>query len=361
MKTCLSLILSYITGCVWAQTDSVQKQLSLQAHTGFIIPHAADLRAISQSRPAGFELSYSRTNLRRAAYERCNCFARVGAYVNYYAFNNPAELGRTVGAGAFFEPLINYGKPIFFSVRATAGLAYVSRTFDAESNPRNTFFGAPLNGLMALSASTHVRLSEHLQGTVTASYNHISNGGTRQPNRGMNFPTLGVGLTYSLNAVPFPNPRQWTKPELASRFTMRLMPFASIRTLPRTDVFAERATWLWGITATAGYRLNRFNALTGGLEVVHDGFVREQARRDGLRPDAWQLALLGGYELWLGRYTFATHVGYNLHQPAIIPDGPVFQRYQLLYNLGPRIRVGVGLKARLNVAEGFDVRAGIGF
>ncbi len=361
MKTCLSLILSHIAVWSIAQTDSIQRQVAVQTHTGFIIPHAADLRAISQSRPVGVELSYSRTNLRREAYERCNCVARVGAYVNYYAFNNPAELGRTFGGGAFFEPLINYGKPIFFSVRASFGLAYVTRTFDAERNPRNTFFGAPLNGLLALSASTHVRLNEQLQATVTTSYNHISNGGTRQPNRGMNFPTIGIGLTYGLNSSPLPNPRQWTKPAFTTRFTMRLMPFASVRTLPRTNVFPEKATWLWGLTGTAGYRLNRFNALSGGLEVVHDGFVREQARRDGLRPDAWQLALLGGYELWLGRYTFATHVGYNLHQPAIIADGPVFQRYQLLYSLGPRVRVGVGLKARLNVAEGFDVRAGIGF
>lgn len=359
MKLLLSLLLSHLAIWARAQSDSVQKQFGAQVHTGFIIPHAADLRAISQTRPVGVELTYSRTALRRSAFERCNCFARIGAYANYYAFNNPAELGRTIGAGAFFEPLIRYDKPLFFSVRATIGIAYLTRYFDAETNPRNTFFGAPLNGLMALSASAHVQLGKQIQATATASYNHISNGGTRQPNRGMNFPTVGLGLTYIPRPLAYPNPRRWPKPALTNRFVARLTPFGTIRTLPQTDVFAEEATWLLGLTGTAGYRLNRFNALSGGLEVVHDGYAQEQSRREGLRPESWQVALLGGYELWLGRYVFATHVGWNVYQPAIVPDGRMFQRYQLLYTLQERYVLGVGLKAKLNVAEGFDVRLGV--
>ena len=352
------LLLSYL---LIAPADSVQKQIGVQTHTGFIIPHAPDLRAISQTRPVGLELTYSRTVLRQAAFERCNCFARVGAYVNYFAYNNPAELGRTMGAGAFFEPLINYGKPVFFSVRATAGLTYLTRTFDARTNPQNTFFGAPLNGLLALSASAHGRLSPHIQVTVSANYNHISNGGTRQPNRGMNFPTVSVGLTYIPKPVSFPDPRQWLKPTLTTRFIGRFMPFASIRTLPQTNAFPERAAWLLGLTATAGYRLNWFHALSGGVEVVSDGYVREQLQRASRTPERWQAALLGGYELWLGRYVFAAHLGWNAYQPAIITSGRVFQRYQLLYAIGPHIRLGVGLKSKLNVAEGFDVRVGVGF
>ena len=344
-----------------APTDSVQKQVSAQVHTGFIIPHAPDLRAISQSSPVGVTVEYSRVNLRRSAFERCNCFARIGAYTHYIAFNNPAELGRTVGVGAFFEPLIRYGKPVSFSVRVAGGLAYLTRFFDAETNPRNTFFGAALNGWLSVSAATRIRLSRYVQGSVSANYNHISNGGSRQPNRGMNFPTAAAGLIYTLRPLAFPDPRQWPRPLLTKHVAIRLMPFSSIRTLPQTGVFPERATWLLGLTATAGWRLSRFHALSGGTEIVSDGYIREQRRRDNRSPNGWQAALIGGYELWLGRYVFATHVGWNAYQPDSIPNGRVFQRYQLLYALSPHLRLGVGLKAKLNVAEGFDVRAGVEF
>ncbi len=354
----MSELLAALSG---TPADSVQKQISAQVHTGFIIPHAPDLQAISQSVPVGVTLEYSRINLRRSAFDRCNCFARVGGYANYVAFNNPAELGRSFSAGAFFEPLIRYGKPVSFSVRAMAGVAYLTRIFDPQTNPQNTFFGASLNGWLSVSAATHIRLSNHLQATVSANYNHISNGGSRQPNRGMNFPTASVGLIYTLRPMPFPDPKNWSKPILTKRFVVRLAPFSTVRTLPRTDLFPERATWLLGVTATAGWRLNRFHALSGGTEVVSDGYIREQRRRENLTPDGWQAALLSGYELWLGRYVFATHLGWNAYQPDSILGGRVFQRYQLLYAPTPRIRLGVGLKAKLNVAEGFDVRVGVEF
>lgn len=344
-----------------APADSVQEQIGVQVHTGFIIPHAPDLRELARSRPTGLELTYDRLVLRRRAYDNCHCFARVGAYASYFAYNNPAELGRTVGAGMFFEPLINAGKPVSFSVRATAGVTYLTRVFDAQTNPRNTFFGTPVNGLLALSARAHLRLNPHVQLTVGANYNHISNGGTRQPNRGMNFPTASAGLTYIPRPLSFPDTRPWTRPALTTRFMGRIMPFASIRTLPQTGTFPERATWLLGLTATAGYRLNRFHAVSGGMEFVSDGYVREQRRRTSQTPDRWQAALLGGYELWLGRYVFATHLGWNAYQPTGLSNGRVFQRYQLLYAAGPRLRLGIGLKAKLNVAEGFDIRAGVAF
>jgi hypothetical protein len=341
--------------------DSIRHHLGMQAYTGFIIPHAPDLKAISQSRPVGMELTYSRTALNRTAYERCNCFARIGTYLNYVAFNNRDELGRTVGLGGYFEPLIRYQNPLYFSVRATAGLSYISRVYNTESNPRNTFFSSPVSGLLALSVNAHYRLTQQVQVSATASYNHISNGGIRQPNRGMNFPTLGIGLLYIPESIPFPDPGRWVQPPLARRFTKRIMAFGSVRTLPESLNFPESAGWVWGFMATAGYRVSRFHAFTGGVEFTDDGYIREQLRRENKLANHRQLGLLGGYELWLGRYAFTTHLGWNIVQPAALRDGPVFQRYQLLYTVHSRYLVGVGLKARLNVAEGFELRMGVRF
>lgn len=342
-----------------APTDSVERQVGIRVQGGFIIPHAPDLKAISRTRPVGVELTYSRTMFSRAAYERCNCFARTGAYLNYVTFQNAAELGRTVGVGGYFEPLIRYRHRLYSSLRATAGLAYLTRVYDAETNPRNTFFGTPISGLLALSVNAHYRITSRLHLSATVGYNHISNGGIRQPNRGMNFPTVGLGATYLAKPVPFPDANGWPRPILSNRFVGRIVGFGSVRTLPRSGPFPERAAWLWGLTATAGYRVSRFHAFSGGLEFVNDGYVRQQLQRDNRIGDHHRLSLLGGYELGLGRYVFATHLGWNVRPPAAPTDGRVFQRYQLLYTLRNRYLLGIGLKARLNVAEGFELRAGV--
>jgi hypothetical protein len=339
-----------------------QVQLSIQPQVGFIIPHAADLRAISQSTPVGVTLEYSRTSLSRAAYERCNCFARIGTYLSYTAFNNPAELGRTYGAGAFFEPLIRpagrFGNRLFFSVRASAGLAWLTRVYNEQTNPRNTFFSAPLSGLLGLSAATHVRLSRHMEVSLWANYNHISNGGTRQPNRGMNFPTLGLGLTYLPQPQPFPDPTTWQSPRPQSHHTARLMAFGTVRVLPGEGTAQEQSTTLLGLTGTYGRRLSRFHAISGGLEVVRDGYMQASLQRQGQPGGAWLVSALAGYELWMGRYNFTAHLGGDLLRPDGFQAQRLFQRYQLLYTLGSSWQVGIGLKARLNVAEGFDVRLG---
>lgn len=362
MNTVL-MLLNFVAATDPAPPDSVGRQVGVRVQAGFIIPHAPDLRTISQTRPVGVELTYSRTALSRAAYERCHCFARVGAYVNYVTFHNPAELGRTYGMGGYFEPLIRYRQPLYFSLRATAGLTYLTRVYNAEINPRNAFFGTPLSGLLALSVSTQYRLTDRLHLSATVSYNHISNGGTRQPNRGMNFPAVGLGVTYVADPLPFPNASQWSRPALTNRFTKRIVAFGSVRMLSGAGLFPEQAAYLWGLTATAGYRFSRFHAVTGGLEIVDDGYLRGQLRRANVTANHRhrQLGLLGGYELWLGRYMFTTHLGWNVHQPAIPTDGRVFQRYQLLYTLQSRYLLGIGLKAKLNVAEGFDIRMGLQF
>lgn len=74
---------------------------------------------------------------------------------------------------------------------------------------------------------------------------------------------------------------------------------------PRTSAFSERAAWFWGLTVTAGHRVSRFRAISGGLKVVDDGYLREQRRRMNTAANNRGLSLPGGYELWLGRYVFS--------------------------------------------------------
>ena len=41
--------------------------------------------------------------------------------------------------------------------------------------------------------------------TASGNYNHISNGGLKQPNKGINYPTLALGLDYIPNPILIQN------------------------------------------------------------------------------------------------------------------------------------------------------------
>lgn len=358
------LILSYLSvTSLPAQPDSASRseQFTAQLHTGFIIPHSESIRALANTKPAGLELTYSRMALSRRAWDNCHCFARIGAYVHYISFSNPAVLGQTLGAGAYFEPLLWYRGRTTLTMRATAGLAYLTRVYDAQTNPQNLFFSMPLSGLLALGLNAYYPLTDCFQLLASVNYNHISNGGTRQPNKGMNFPTASLGLAYQPKRTILPDTRPWRSAPLDSRWVYRAVLFGTIKVMEATDRYPETPRTQWGTTLTTGYRINRFHAFSGGIEYLHDNAVRETIRRENQPDNFRQLALLAGYELWPGRYTFSIHMAYNAFRPGPNYADKIYQRYQLLYRVPNGLTLGIGLKADRQVADGFDVRLGYGF
>jgi hypothetical protein len=333
-------------------------RVGLAVQTGFIIPHSAELIPVARTRPVGFELSYDRLARSRRAFESCQCLARVGGYVNYLTFNNPVVLGETVGTGAYFEPLLLRRPNTTMSVRATIGVSYLTRIYDPVTNPINTFFSLPISAWLGLGLHVGQQLNPRWGLTAAANYNHISNGGTRQPNRGMNFPTILLGIHYRPRPAPLPDTRGWSAAPVQSRWMGSIVVGGSVRVLPPTDLLAQEAAPVWTLTVLGGYRLNRFHGLSAGVEFTDDGFVQGQLLRASKGHSYRQLGALAGYELRQGRYQFRAHLGINIRHPGPPFTERVFQRYQLLYRWTSGFTIGVGLKSQLQVAQGFDLRAG---
>ncbi|MFD1140478.1 acyloxyacyl hydrolase [Larkinella insperata] len=313
----------------------------------------------SRQTPIGLELTYSQVSLRRRAWENCRCFAQVGGYVNYLTFRNPIPLGRTAGAGLFFEPLINYSRRLYYSVRVLAGLTYLTRVYDPVSNPTNDHFSMPVSALIGSGFTAHYRLTQQWNLTLGAIYNHISNAGTRLPNQGMNIPIVAVGAQYQLSPAVLPDTREWGRAPLGRRWMSRALLMGSIRVLPKTDKKPEMALPVFGLNVVGGYRITRNHAFSAGFELVDDHYFKEQVITwtRGRVTDARQATVLAGYEFWQGRFIFTAHHGWNLIRP-IRYKPATYQRYNLLYQFPNRITAGMSVKAYGDNTKGFSVVAG---
>ncbi|AQG78789.1 hypothetical protein AWR27_05285 [Spirosoma montaniterrae] len=336
-----------------------ERQFSIKTLIGVSAPN--QVVPATGNLPLGVEINYSWTGLQRRAWEQCNCFARVGTYANYIGFGNPVALGRTAGAGLFFEPLIRYGHRTYFSVRASVGLTYVTRIYDPITNPTNRHVSLPVSSMIGLSVNGYYQLNSRFHLTVSGNYNHISNGGTRQPNQGLNLPSASLGLTYLTRTSPQPDTQLWTRTPLTRRWLARVLLLGSVRVLPQTATTPEMALPLFGLKLLAGYRLSSAHALSGGVEFVDDQYFREQVKQwRYVNQQYRQATLLAGYEFWHGRYLFTAHMGWNVVRPQ--PYKPAtYQKYGLLYRLNNGLTFGFDVKAFGDDTKGFQLAGGMSF
>lgn len=195
------LITLCLVPCVLAQgqeNDTLRHSyyIGVKAQGGFIIPHSTEIINVSGSRPVGLQFDVSRINRTVRAWNKCNCYSLVGLSLLYVNYQNPEVLGSSYNLGAYMEPLLTYKPRLNFRFRTGAGLTYLTDVYHATDNPTNLFFSSSLSGFLMVGFSAHYRIGSHWNANLGLHYNHISNGGLQQPNKGMNFPTLNFGMEY---------------------------------------------------------------------------------------------------------------------------------------------------------------------
>jgi len=331
--------------------------IGLYSHYGFIIPHDRDIRDVASSSPWGLAAEISLHFTSQKAWQYLQAYPRLGASLAYYNFDNPLVLGRGYALLVYAEPFLSAHKKFSFSFRLGAGLAYLDRVYDPQTNPDNLFYSTKISFPLEANAMANYRLNRHLLLRGGFTYKHISNGGIRQPNKGINFPSLTLGLDYVLQPADLPE-RQL--PPSQAQTTRRYYLLALLSTLKdRKDNPTDKLPVL-GITAYASQQIGRLSALTAGAEWVADFTIEKNLQDMGKDKDFQRGALLAGHELYIGRFRFSQQLGVYVYAPDKARD-PVYQRYGLEYHTEKRLFWGINLKAHRHVADFLDARLGLRF
>ncbi len=353
----LSLLLSFTASTAFGQPgDSLMHSyfVGIKAHGGFIIPHSTEIINVSGSRPIGFQVDVSRINRSLRAWNKCNCYSQVGLSFAYFDYQNDDVLGSSYNLIAYMEPLLTYRRKLNFRFRAGAGLTYLTDVYHADDNPTNLFFSSTVSGFLMVGFSGHYTLSRHLNANLGLHYNHISNGGLQQPNKGMNFPTLNLGVEYNINPVAIA-PQDVKAPVDRSIHPYAGL-FANRRNVESTDTEPGVTLWQVGIYSGIQKRFTTTNAWVAGLEFSHDASIQEKGERSGQAVSPWLFSLLAGHQFCFGRFGFSQLIGHYTYRDYDFRTA-FFQRYAITYLVANRVSVGISLKAHAAEAEQMDVRA----
>lgn len=353
IRAFLLLPLIFISHHVFCQVPV--SYFSAAYHKGFVLVHSKAVRAVKESYPQGFQLDFGKHATSKEVWDACNCYPRSGISLTIWDFDNPRVLGYGATAVYYLQPVFRINKNFSLSVRGGMGLSYQSNPHDAVTNPDNQSYSTSLAIPLELGTGFHYQLSDLWQVEARLMYKHISNGGMRQPNKGINWPTAGMAISRYLHPISFPErvKSNWKKEEVASTRTDLLL-FGTYQE-PADGIYMMSG----GAAVKHARRVGRLSNVSAGCEWMYD---TEQARlsRGERHASGHHLGGSLGHEFILGRFLFSQELGVYLLTPSSRAED-LYQRYGLYYRFNSSLIFGASLKAHAHVADFFDLRLGYSF
>lgn len=327
------------------------QSMEMSGDYGFVILHSQAIRPIGKSYPFAVGGEYSFWLLKDENWEDCNCFPRLGLNLSYHDFDNPHVLGFGLPLYGFIEPWYRLSTRWFFTLRGGMGYAYTSRPYDDETNPLNLSYSMYLNPYLMLGSGLAFRFSDHWRMGLQARYNHISNGGQQEPNKGINYPTANLSLSYSFEPLKFREREKLPLEEMEMQKSLISTAFIAGKSID-----ASRVTYaVPGAALRYSQQFGRTSAWVAGVEWIDNLAYRKRIEQEGLELSHHQVGVLAGHEFLLGNFVFSQMIGVYLYREYDIkPDW--YQRYDLEWYFWKDFAAGTALKAHGHVAEFLDFR-----
>jgi hypothetical protein len=257
----------------------------------------------------------------------------------------------------FFEPILSRGKTFELTGKAGLGLGYVTEVFDSEENPANLFFSSKWNFPLVVGLNVIYKASARWNFTLSANYNHISNGGMSQPNKGMNYPTGALGVDFVLNPISLPD--RTVKKEGNFPWKKYAVLFGTSKSAGDSTFTDQGRKLLIGIQGGLLKQLSTVYGVNGGVEVIYDESNDQDDDQSGDYNVFTGAAVLGN-NLFFGKFHFSQQFAVYFERPT--PGSKaLYQRYALDYSINPVMKVGFSLKAHGHVADNIDLRLGVIF
>lgn len=321
---------------------------------GFIFAHSPAVENTKGANPTGIELNFSWQRNDASIWNLCNCFPRTGLALAYYDYDTHI-LGSSFTAGYFLEPAYRLGEDVFFSFKVIAGLSYLTNPHDSLDNPGNQSYSTALSGYLSFGLGIWIRLNDHWWINGSINYQHESNGGLRQPNKGINWPTAGIAVSYRPHPAPYYTgirTKGRHREDYSTRWDISMFSIAK-RAIDENG--KSRRLPIFGLGLQGSKQIGGIHALTAGTELFADLALRAQLKQDSIKASHVRAGLLFGHEFLLGKFLFSQRIGISLFDQTPYFD-KIYHRWGLHYRINEHLGTGINLQAHRHVADFIDVR-----
>ncbi|MHA4844635.1 acyloxyacyl hydrolase [Flavitalea antarctica] len=323
---------------------------------GFIFAHSPGVQNTKGARPTGAELIFSWQRNDPAIWNLCNCYPRQGFVINYYNYDTEI-LGSALSSAFFLEPSFRISKKFQLSFEASAGLSYLTNPFDSVHNPGNQSYSTKLSGYLLVGGGVWYKMADHFWLNGSVNYQHISNGGFRQPNKGINWPTVGLAISYQKEERSFYSGKKQREKYWKNDGPRWDLGVFGIAKRIRDQSGNSKRLPLIGISAQGSKQIGGIHALTAGLEVFYDDALKMKIENDSIptNESAVRSGILIGHEFLLGKFIFSQRLGVYIFNPTDYFT-TIYHRWGIQYRFNKNWGAGFHLQAHKHVADFIDLR-----
>jgi hypothetical protein len=336
-----------------ASAQNGVKGVNLSAHYGANISHSTSMESIKSTYPYGVEFNYFKHYTDEDSWDLCNCFPKSGLSLSFFDYGNKEVVGYGANVSGFIEPYVRLNRKMMFSLKATLGLAFLSNPYDSVRNPENKAYSTPVSGFVAMGLITHYYLNTRSEIFFNLQYNHVSNGGVKDPNIGLNFPSFNMGYGYYFRSLSFDHFRKKQFSGMLAEQRFEVSAFVSSRTVKNGE---KKRFPIYGVDVLYSKQVGKFISLTASSEFYRDEVLQEKLRRiEGFSADQYRAGAMTGIEFLMGRFILNHRLGVYVYDPTHY-DNLFFHRHGLSYRFNKKITFGINMKAHRNVANFLDFR-----
>lgn len=278
-------------------------------------------------------------------FNACNCLPETGFSVSFHDFARK-ETGHALAGSWQTTFTVAQGKFMRLKMGGSFGYAYLSKPFHEKENPLNLAYSLHHGFYESVFMETDFRVARKWVLFIGLAHHHFSNGGSREPNKGADYPSLRAGLRYETNYLQCDFGK---RTGFAAGKKLRLDLFTFL-TNSAPSHGAKSRYWIGGIYGGSAVRVSGYNGFNAGIELYDD---------QNPKSKGFGIGLLAGHELLFGHIAFTQQLGYYIRNP--LDKSKFYQRYGMNFKIWKNFCAGVNAKFHEQNIDFLDVRIGAVF
>jgi hypothetical protein len=241
------------------------------------------------------------------------------------------------------------------SLRIGGGPGIIEKPYNIYTNPKNTLIGSKLNAFINLALQNEIKINSRISFNAGLAFTHLSNGGSKLPNLGLNTPCLTAGLRYA-----FDNPDITVRPKEKNYLSKQVYKISLSTGIKQIEWVGGPYNIIAVLQPEIQKRFSANNAYGGGLVLFINpeaGGNKKQIISNSPETPVLQSGIFGLYEHFFGRISIPLQFGIYVHNKR--NNSLLYQQFGLRVNINKRLNSELHLKTHLGKAD--LIHAGIGY